>query len=350
MKRISFCLGLMALAWTLASCQQNNGNIPPPENSPRVCIGAGIHHGLKTRATGLFVPEGHSLRYIIEVWTTDDDRLIYRSELLEVAGEDVTFDFELEEMGYYAAVLWADFIPADTEGENAVTPNDHMHYADLYYQTDSEQGLREITLIPDAYRANHESRDAFYATLSINKEEGIFESGATLMRPFGTLNINEKEAGSVEKVSEIHCTYQVPQSFHTVEGKPGTEFLIIETTCTPAKNEFANLFYDYIFASQMGDMLTHDLTMSFTVAKDAGKFKPYIIPGNCIPLARNKRTIANGTILSTSKPDTPVDTKANISVTITSVWEETMPEDLPQQNGGDLPNINNQGNPFESIL
>lgn len=347
MKRISFCLGLMMLAGVLASCQKSGGNLPPPDGSTRVCIGASIHPGLKTRATSLSVPEGFAIRYIIEVWDTEE--VIYRTETLPAEEEEVTFDFDLEETGQYTAILWADFIPEHAEQTNVTAPNEYVHYADMYYRTDSEQGLREIAIREESYRINHESRDAFYATIRIDKEESMFESSATLVRPFGLVSINEKETALLENVSEVHYTYQVPAGFNTIEGIPTTHSLAVKADCPPAGDGWANLFYDYIFASSMGDMLTHDFTMSFTAADGNKNFKEYVIPANCLPIARNKRTIANGTLLTTAKPDVPIDTKANISVTITPLWSESTPQDLPQQSGGDLPYFNNQGNPFETI-
>ena len=134
-----------------------------------VNISTHVNYGMKTRAGEVPALEGYTLRYILEIRKSYDSELVYRSEQLQSDGE-IKFSFELPQAGSYQLLAWADFIPTPATGSEIQTPNVYTHYPDLYYRTDSEKGLEEVALIPEAYKTDEVSRDAFYCAQHLYKD------------------------------------------------------------------------------------------------------------------------------------------------------------------------------------
>lgn len=302
---------------------------------------------MPTRATEAPTLPGYALRYVLEVWEPGGTSPIHRAEQLQQADAGADFTFNLEKTGSYNILVWADFVSENPEKTEKSSPNTYEHYTDLYYQTD--KGLKEVTIIQEAYLLNQESRDAFCAKLTIDKEEGALEKTIILKRPFGQLNIIEKEPQLLENVDSISCTYSVPDTYNVDTGKYGNTLLEITHTAsslpTSTSNCKANILYDYIFAPSGSNLLLGEMTLQFESSDSLYIFRDFIIPANNLPIVRNKRTNAYGNLLhQTVAPNE----ETTISITIESLWEDDNEHQLPASESGKLPNFNNQDNPFKN--
>lgn len=348
MKKSRLYLWLLLLTGGLNACNSSETVTADTGNNQQVRLGVNINHGVKTRANAPTPPQNYALRCILEVWDINHSNLLYRQELLASNEETLNFTFELANPGNYQVFAWADFIQADAEKTTVEIPVPHDHYADLYYKTNGDNGLKEIFLIPENYAVNAESRDAFYTSQIIYKEDVAYEKELILNRPFAQLNIIEKEAVLLENISQTNFTYRVPSSFNTEKGMPGDEVMDVKQTVTtlptPSANYNANLLYDYIFASPVNSLLASEIKIAFTSIDSEKQLQDFTIPGNNLPLVANKRTNARGSMLHFTSE---MDASTNISIYIDTEW---MPENeygLPNNNYVKVPNFNNQNNPFK---
>lgn len=313
---------MLGIAVMLASCSQDDSvDLQNSENN-RVMISANLgdetetllKSGAQTRATGDLQLTGYSLRYILEVWN-ENDAVAYREERLVCdASQTVTFDFNLPVAGNYDALLWADYV---TTG---VTATDG-HYPDLYYTTnDTDDGLKAVSIITDDYGFSADSRDAFFGKMPLIKKDGEpLESGSvTLGRPFGRINIIEKDAVLLAELASITLSYNVPGSFNVMDGEPIESMTVNAsvsnmTSFPDADIDKANLFFDYIFAPSSEQELMGEIQINYTLANNVtGTF---VIPAN-MPVERNKRTNISGNILTDNSSG------AKLSVEIDNVWTE----------------------------
>ena len=262
-------------------------------------IGASIDQALQTRAGSVSIPANHQLRYVLEVWDTETpSSLVCRYEKTTTGAEAVVFDFVLTEATNYKALLWADFVPDSETGTQVNTPNTYTHYADHHYLTNDAKGLKAVTLAnPDTqYRISDDTRDAFFACIPIEKKTGAFEENVELKRPFGQINVIEKNTDLLAKVGTMTLTYTVPDGFSVETGATtGTANVTPTVSTLPTATDVrkANLFYDFIFAPATGQFTMTGIAMKFT-SKDAHVTLPdYTIPAN-MPVVRNKRTNISG--------------------------------------------------------
>ncbi len=324
MRKCIFLVLLFALVGLATSCSQDDVTELQNNVNNRVTIRVGVEtdnmvmkSGTLTRASGALQLDGYSLRYILEVWN-DDDVVAYREEkLVTDASQAVDFEFSLPDAGDYNALLWADYI---TEG---ATETDG-HYTDLYYTTNSVNGLGAVSIIGSAYTVNAGSRDAFFGTSSFTKTAGTAANlgSITLNRPFGRLNIIEKDANLQADLTSMSLSYTVPQTFNTLTGGvSGTYNVVVSdiTSFPSAATEKANLFFDYIFTPATGQQLLGEIAIEYRLATATGAFN---IPAN-MPVERNKRTNISGNILT--DPDI-----TRLSVEIDDTWTDGDIEKNPQ--------------------
>lgn len=325
MKKYTLYLLLAALTGLFASCSQDENPAQTGENNS-VRIGASIDGALRTRAgTDFTIPDGYKLRYVLEVYSSAN-ALVLRYEYAAEDANPVNFAFTLADAGTYTAVVWADFVTDGTGTMVGVTDllNAYTHYADKYYKT--TDNLQQVGVITDNYVINDESRDAFCASKTITKGVGALSESITLTRPFGQINLIEKNTDLLAKVESMTLTYKVPASFD-VKTSAVTNFAEVKPTVstslpTATAARKANLFYDFILAPATGQTTLEAIAMEFTSADDAVVLNDYTIPAN-MPVKRNKRTNISGSILHTSA--TPSNA-AKLSVGISDGWEETTEE------------------------
>jgi hypothetical protein len=303
MKKYLSFVWLLGPAVAAASCEKD---IPDdnPDTGHRVVISAQIDEGTvscaRTRSADELRLEGYSLRYLLEVWTDNDEgdnERVLREEMLPTtASNRVSFDFSLPEAGDYRALLWADYVIEEAFLAGKLDK-------DLYYQTGSARGLKNVSLIASTYAVNTPSRDAFFGRVDFTKTEGTpaaigsITAPLTLSRPFGRMNVIEKNAVPLAKLTAMSLSYDVPKAFNVEDGT------VSETTIkakvegisvfpSPARDT-ANLFYDYIFAPAGDALQLGEITVDYTLDGAARKFP---IPAG-VPIERNRRTNVMGNIL-----------------------------------------------------
>lgn len=330
MKKYTLYLLLAALTGLFASCSKDDTAAALQNDNPsnRVSIGASIDGALRTRAgEALTIPDNYKLRYVLEVYSSVD-ALVCKYEQTATDANFVNFDFTLTEAGTYTAVVWADFVNATAEETSVVASgglNTYTHYADKHYKT--TDNLQRVGIITTGYVINDESRDAFCGSETITKDVGALNASITLKRPFGQINVIEKNTGLLEKVANMTLTYNVPASFNVktdaVTGSAEVMPTVNTSLPTATDDRKANLFYDFILAPATGQTTLEAIAMKFTSADDAVLLNDYTIPAN-MPVVRNKRTNISGSILHTS--DVPSDA-TSLSVGISNGWEETIEEE-----------------------
>lgn len=322
MKKYTLYLLLAALTGLFASCSRDENPAQTSENN-QVRIGASIDGALRTRAwEALTIPEGYKLRYVLEVYSSEEV-LVQKYEQTAADANSVNFDFKLADAGTYYTVMWADFVTDETGTTVNATDrlNEYIHYADKHYKT--TDNLKQVGVITTGYAINDESRDAFCGSRSIKKDVGALTASITLTRPFGQINVIEKNADLLAKVQSMSLTYTVPASFNvktgTVTGSAEVKPTVSTSLPTAADARKANLFYDFIFAPATGQTTLDEIAMTFECNDPTVILNDFSIPAN-MPVVRNKRTNISGSILHTS--DAPNDA-ASLSVGISNGWTET---------------------------
>lgn len=324
MRKLSLYLWLIALVGLITSCSRDEAAGPQNDASNRVRIGANIEQAVRTRAASVNIPKNHMLRYVLEVWSTGEvPALICKYEKTATDATAVDFTFELTEAKDYKALLWADFVTDGTGSSVGVSGslNEYTHYKDHYYVTNGSNGLKAVALAKTGadYVINDDARDAFFACLPFKKETGAFAKSVELARPFGQINVIEKNTALLAKVKTMTLTYAVPQTFDVEAGTPGTRSNVtptVSTLPTADGDRKANLFYDFIFAPATNQILLGGIALEFTSSDPAVVLNDYTIPAN-MPVERNKRTNISGSILHTSVAPS---TSAKLSVTVSDTW------------------------------
>lgn len=292
---LTFLIGIMS-----ASCNENDGVALRSEGeSSRVCLTAPISGQFVTRALPS-AAEGHRLRCILEVWNRDEiPALEYREEKTDLGGENVVFEFDLDE-GTYDCLFWADFIASDAATDEVSSGGvTYTHYADKYYTTnDAGNGLKAVSVIRSNYGAgfNSEVRDAFFGHYELTKGAAAVENPEipALTRPFAKLTVKEKNAENYGSCDGLTATYSVPDTFNVLSGRVSDA--VYEVTCSSKSSEEQTLFSDYIFSDSSSTLGSVSLTFT-----GAGKgFADVTVPGG-IPLKRNYRTNAEGSLISESE-------------------------------------------------
>lgn len=331
MKNFRHFLWFIALAGLITSCSQDEAAGPQNDAGNRVRIGANIN-AVTTRAASVTIPESHKLRYVLEVWDTETaPACIYKEEKTATTAA-VEFDFILSKAGDYKALLWADYVPEDETGTSVNSPNTYTHYKDHYYTTNSADGLKAVALAKTGadYVINDDARDAFFACIPIKKETGAFAKEVELTRPFGQINVIEKNTDLRNYVASMTLTYAVPNIFNVEAGATtGTANVTPAVSALPTAtgDRKANLFYDFIFAPATGQTTLGEIVLKFESNDQSISLPDYTIPAN-MPVERNKRTNISGSILKANSND------AKLSVTVSDTWT-TPDEEKDMGSGGD---------------
>ena len=344
MKKKFFYIWMMTFICVVTACNNDEYNTNDLKENSRVTIGTNINHDLYTRATPPTLP-GYIMRFALEVW--QQDQIIYREEKLQES-QDMVFSFNLENPGEYNVLVWADYIKESPETTEETEPNTYTHYTDLYYQTNTSNGLKEITITRENYIINDASRDAFCVCQTITKSALECKQTLTLNRPFGQLNLIEKDNALLEKVKKMNCSYKVPETFNVETSTLGHTTLdiqaFVETLPTSGDNHKANILYDYIFAPTGNSNYLSPITLEFESNDPSFYLNTFTLPENTIPMLRNKRTNAKGSII---KQTSAASGKTDITITIDSEWQPDQEYPLtPSNNEGSLSDFNNQNNPF----
>ena len=321
MKKYNLYFLLTALLTGLfASCSQEDMDGPKTNEPTGVTLSASVDRSIQTRAVTM--PNNYKLRYILEVWTTGDSpELKYRKEQLATDFSGVDFTFELTDAGNYNALLWADFVISDhtsSTTKQTISGIEYDHYADSHYKTtDNLKTITRTTLGNMPSQGN----DAFCACHAINKTTEAYSDNVQLVRPFGQINIIEKNEEALAKVEQVKAVFNAPNGYNVETGMPTDETeatrYISFILWDPSKNDCtANLFYDYIFAPSRGQTTLSEIKLTFTSNDENLQIRDFTIPPS-MPVVRNNRTNLSGHIVSVS--DAPSNSD-KLSVTISDDW------------------------------
>lgn len=327
MRKLNFTLWLLALVGLMTSCSQDEAAGTQQMESDMVRIGASISP--QTRAgTPIKIPEDLQLRYVLEVWIDAAiPTLVWRDEQVQTGQSgSIEFSFTLSETGLYKAVVWADFIDKDAATvDKKESPNDYTSYADKYYNTNTSDGLRQVTL-NDLFPINNSEVDAFCASVGIKKEVGALTESVELKRPFGQIIILEKNVELLDKLENVNFKYSVPSQYNVMKNEVGKTLIERKGTSvlveSPVDGSQRCIFFDYIFAPVEGQTSLGQIALTFDCKDPAFVLNPFTIPAN-MPVVHNKRTIISGSILHDSPK--PSDA-AELNVTISNEWTEPSEE------------------------
>lgn len=326
MKKYHLYLWFIALVGLMTACSQDEAAGPQTYEPTSVTLSASVDRNIQTRAATM--PDECKLRYILEVWTTDENPVLkLRKEELKEDFSGVDFTFDLTDAGDYNALLWADFIQASvtTPTTQTISGVECDHYQDLNFKT--TENLKNIirTTVGNVPTLHN---DAFCACHPISKKTGAYSGNVQLVRPFGQINIIEKDADALAKVGQTEVVFNVPKGYNVENGMPTSETESVRQAAIsyPLSGSnhdcTANLFYDYIFAPTTGQTTLGEIKLTFTSSDKTLQIGDFTIPAN-MPVERNKRTNISGHIVSVS--DVPND-EAKLSVTISDGWSNDLIE------------------------
>lgn len=332
MKKYHLYLWIIALVGLMTSCSQDETDaLQTATESNRVTLTASLPEDfaqIGTRALPA-APSGYQLRCILEVWTKDQTNpaLKYRKEEVGLSGNNVVFDFKIDE-GTYDCLFWADFIEENANGlSTTIGGLSSGHYDDKFYGTaHSTNGLKAISIIENKYAFNTDARDAFFGHYVLNKGTAAVTNPSipALTRPFAKLTIKEKNATNYGYCNGLTATYDVPTTFNVLDGTVGSG--TAQVTCSSKSAEQQTLFSDYIFTDASSTLGSIDLTFTGVSGKE---LQPVTIPAG-IPLKRNYKTNAAGSLIS-EKPVPIKDVK--LTVTMDGIWTGTEEEIIPAKVG-----------------
>lgn len=297
MKKISFfAVGLLLLA----ACQKEAIVSESGTTGEYVTISAQLPESMTSRTIG----DGTTVnRCILEIYQ-DGSLLDEGRKVVQINENKATFQAKLTSGEDYQLVLWADY-SSDSS-------------TDTYYDTDSPDGLKNISRITDTYVGNNDQLDAFFASETFTASENSVS--VTLKRPFAQLNIYASDMDALlndeVKPATVSVTFNsVYTSFNAAEGIAGNEVSLSYANPVAIIGENAQMSYDYLFAPDTESTL-NDFTMHFYNA--AGVELPSYTFTN-IPIQRNYRTHVTGNLQT-------VD--ASLSVVIQPDFEETLTKDI----------------------
>lgn len=330
MKKYHLYLWIIALVGLITSCSQDeNDALQTANESNRVTLTASLPEDFAQIGTrALPSADGHQLRCILEVWTKDASPVLkYREEKAGLSGDNVVFDFTIED-ATYDCLFWADFIAtnAETDASASIGSVTYTHYADKYYATNTADGLRAVSITGTDYVKSGEftsdARDAFFSHAELEKIAGQNKTLSTsLTRPFAKLIIKEKNKEAFKKCAAMGINYTVPKTFNVLTGTASGDYSVPSCEFYPEgdeKNDDLTLFSDLIFTSSDTREMLGQISLTFQQYAGMGypDFQPIDIPAG-IPLQRNYKTNATGSLLSAATD------KATVTVTMNAEWNGT---------------------------
>lgn len=341
MKKYNFYLWLTVLVGLLASCNQDEAAGPQTNTgSNRVSLTATLPADFaqpETRAVPP-APSSHQLRCILEVWDDALTTLIVRQEVCATGTESLQFSFELQDMGNYKALLWADYIEksATSSPVTIAELSGVGHFPDKYYKTDDATGLKAVSIIESAY-TNTAERDAFFACEPFEKKAtALNDLSASLTRPFTLLTIAEKNATNFGYCKKVKASYSVPKTINVSDGTLSGTYAATYNAAPEGTNISVNnvtcktLFSDYIFAADDGTM-DSGITLEFTPTSASGKVLNKVTIPAGTPAKRNYRINAAGNLITaTDAPSTSVQMTVDISSSFAGSSDaDIIPEPVP---------------------
>ncbi len=279
MKKYSLLvLSFMVIALFCGSCQRGDMDTTI-NNEVNFSITAGIPVGITTYAEDAFSHQGgainvdptqYDLRYILEVYTLDDNPVrVYRKTAIvaDDFSSEVTFSSRLVAKKY-KFVFWADFVE-----EGSTEETEGMHYeTDPLTQISYKESVSLDHLATDLI-------DAYYHVEEVDLSKSQNIEGILLHRPFGKIRLIATDmltdgASQSEYPASVKIDYkqiEVPASFDALNEKPLDATLkigditssTISEDATVNGNTYSGAFllgYHYIFATDASTAYEIDVT------------------------------------------------------------------------------------------
>lgn len=310
MKKISAAI-LAITAVTAISCQREIPDSGTVTGEVEFTVTAGIPGGISTYADPVAAfshnggavnvdPTEYDLRYILEVYTQDEDPVrVYRKTVIvpdDFTTTDVTITARLVAKTY-DFVFWADFVP---EGSGEDTEGLHYDTAQL-----TSVSYKKGTDLEDLAS---EAIDAYCHVKEVDLSTNQNISGIKLHRPFGKIRLlaTDKLTEGVDQdeyPAETTVDFKdvtVPASFNALTGLPLEQTITIGqlTAASTKENALVNgdeypdsylLGYYYIFAADGNTSYAMDVT-----TYDQKGTKMGVRNLSQIPVQKNKLTTVIG--------------------------------------------------------
>ena len=237
--------------------------------------------------------DNYEVRYILEIYLGEN----CQRHIKVADGASVAFPVRLAPGRDYTFVAWADIVEKNATDREA----------DRYYNTTSDRGLRNISIIEDKWNAMDETRDAFTAKEAITG----FSAQAVdlhLKRPFAKLRVvaTDREdvvaLGLTPTTATVVYSQPMPRTYNALTGIAGGAADKSHNITYPATPVYSDedgeytLFADYFFVPSSGTA-----KFEFNVYADAAQ--PTLIKGTNfntdIFVEANKLTTIKGDVLTT---------------------------------------------------
>lgn len=278
---------------------------------------------------------GYKLRYVATIYRGKNanswGNALDRREIID--GENSNrIVFQVDPKDDYAILVFADYIPKDTE------PGANGRYADYFYNTNRMEktvyirttpGSDKTTVSPDFF--NNPNYDAFFGQRQLYKDEAEVTVNLTLKRVTAQVVFrdNSEETGDcgivVNKLGYRNMyTLDNSMSSDPVGADNNLGNIALQQTAT-IDSQNKDLFYFYTLADlQTGQRY---VSTQFKISKDGNETDPYSVME--IPVKSNYRTIVSGKFVpedtSTSPPIEDPSTKVGdiiLNLSTDLQWEQ----------------------------
>lgn len=245
----------------------------------------------------LTLPQGYHLRYIVEVYTENEDGTLF--ERVDRRIQTTTeFTLKLSDKKRYTLLAWADFI-SDSSTDNT---------ADGYYQTNI---LTNVQIKPETYTLNNRARDAFFGKVqkvTINSQN----IEMALKRPFALLRIKDKNS----EVKKLKIKYpSIYKTFDVFSGDVKGATSELEATIDAIVGDKEGIIaFDYLFTHPLKkDVIPEKGSSLYDIEIEASTRKDLNTPNRLwsiqyVPFSRNYRTTLEANFMKADK------TSVNISI------------------------------------
>lgn len=240
--------------------------------------------------TNLADQEGYQLRYMMELWSENDnvETLEYRAKPVITDFSSLTVEYNLNLLAKkYKMVLWADIVMENND-ETVTT----------YYTVSETCGLTAIEF-PTGSAFGSDEYDAFTAVADVDLTGGSKLIVATLKRPFAKIRviddrINQAPAQHYSTHLEFPSTVPIPKTYNALTG--GITYSAENYNTYTCQSVFETdrlcLFTGYIFVPETGAD-QQSTKYSFTIVVNDEKK----VQVSDVTVRRNALTTVKGKIL-----------------------------------------------------
>ena len=314
MKNVIFKLLLFCCIGLLSSCSKDDNNISTDIDASQIHLSVLFPEELSATRS---VIENHKLRCILEVYTKEANRLVYREETVVDPGRlegGLSFAFEME-AGIYNCLMWADYIDANVVRQNESNDVVNDRYVDKYFDTSD---LTAVTVKNPMELVNSDACDAFFYSGEIQKSNSKGLSlEISLTRPFSKISISEENQREFDLLKKLDAVFPVATTFNVATGMVVGEPIQLEHRVTDFKPETRTertLLSFYTFANSETQKMG-SVSLTFTTGIEPVPVLNVTIPENLIPIVRNHHVkVSAAMMVESPEPDLDFNITYDINV------------------------------------